>query len=106
MNAALCAWLAQENCLALWHWWLDDHYRYNELPFQSGTAVPGGSNAGAPSARKGILQFTLDFQRSWRKPGAISLLVLQLFPRLTGCTTGEISCRQRLSAPGDEKLAG
>lgn len=58
--------LAAEKRLRFGTWWLDDTYRYNELPFFPIGLTPQQVTEGCLAARKAFYGWRSMFQRSWR----------------------------------------
>ena len=57
--------LEAEKRLRFNHWWLDDAYRYNELPFYPANLTPQEVTDGCLAARKAFYSWRSMFQRSW-----------------------------------------
>lgn len=99
----LYARLAQENRLRFEHWWLDDHYRYNELPFSPAQLSPEAVTQGCLSARKAFYSSRSILQRSWRNRGDF-FMFRNYFP-INWLHHREISCRNGYPL-GDENWQG
>lgn len=57
--------LEQEKRLRFERWWLDDNYRYNELPFTPAQLTPQQVTEGCLAARREFYRWRSIFQRSW-----------------------------------------
>lgn len=57
--------LQQENKLRYQHWWLDDNYRYNEVPFFPKQLAPEQITKGCLAARKAFYSWRSIIKRSW-----------------------------------------
>lgn len=58
--------LQQENRLRYEHWWLDDNYRYNEVPFYPTQLTPEQVTTGCVGARRDFYSWRSIFKRSWK----------------------------------------
>lgn len=57
--------LEQEKRLRFEHWWLDDNYHYNDLPFFPAHLTPQQITDGCLEARHAFYSWRSIFQRSW-----------------------------------------
>ncbi|WP_435954725.1 B12-binding domain-containing radical SAM protein [Dryocola sp. BD626] len=57
--------LEQEGRLRFERWWLDDNYRYNDLPFLPAHLTPQQVTEGCLEARRDFYSWRSIFQRSW-----------------------------------------
>ncbi|UYZ83610.1 B12-binding domain-containing radical SAM protein [Entomomonas sp. E2T0] len=95
--------LQQENRLRYEHWWLDDNYRYNEVPFYPTQLTPEQVTTGCVSARRDFYSWRSIFKRSWKNRSDF-FMFRNFFP-INALHRNEISSRNGYPL-GDEAWQG
>ncbi|MFD1260472.1 B12-binding domain-containing radical SAM protein [Entomomonas asaccharolytica] len=95
--------LQQENRLRYEHWWLDDYYRYNEVPFYPTQLTPEQVTTGCVSARRDFYSWRSIFKRSWKNRNDF-FMFRNFFP-INALHRNEISSRNGYPL-GDETWQG
>lgn len=95
--------LQQENRLRYEHWWLDDNYRYNEVPFYPTQLTPEQVTTGCVGARRDFYSWRSIFKRSWKNRSDF-FMFRNFFP-INALHRNEISSRNGYPL-GDETWQG
>lgn len=95
--------LQQENRLRYEHWWLDDNYRYNEVPFYPTQLTPEQVTTGCVGARRDFYSWGSIFKRSWKNRSDF-FMFRNFFP-INALHRNEISSRNGYPL-GDETWQG
>lgn len=95
--------LVQENRLRYQHWWLDERYHYNEVPFTPHQLTPEQVTQGCVSARRKFYSWRSIFKRNWQNNN--DFFMFRNFLPINALHRNEITARNGYPL-GDETWQG